>query len=157
MCYDFPEIRGKADEQMEIEKYETFVTSSAQLLHDTKDEIYKPDLDGHADKNADRSGTSDSGSDGVNMQNYSRPLSPGTLALMCDEQDEMLLANSFSNGMAYSGQKIIQKSSNSDVHMDVYREQERLVLTRFWDVLRGLITHGSIKGRHRAAFKSLLK
>ena len=37
-------------------------------------------------------------------------------------------------------------ASNSDGCTDVCREQERLILTKFLDVLRGLVTHGSIKG-----------
>ncbi|KAK4274286.1 hypothetical protein QN277_017532 [Acacia crassicarpa] len=142
----YAESRGRVDQQMGMKKSETSVASSAELLQDNNKEVHKPVVDDHAKKNgAERSGTSDSGSEGVDIQNYRRPLSPGTLALMCDEQDEIFLSNSAANAVVCNDQKMIHKSSNSDVYMDIYGEQERLVLTRFWDVLRGLITRGSIR------------
>ena len=119
------------------------MASSDQLLKEAKEEAQRPLHNGHSNNDETaRAGTIDSGSDGVDTHNYSRPTSPGTLALMCDEQDEMFLAN----GGACNGQNMILKSSNSVRCTDVYGEQERLVLTRFWDVLCGLITRGSIKG-----------
>ncbi|XP_028802213.1 protein tesmin/TSO1-like CXC 5 [Neltuma alba] len=141
----YAESRVRVDQQMEIKKFETSFASSAELLQDNK-EVHKPVFGEHSKRNgAERSGSSDSGSDAVDIQNSVRPLSPGTLALMCDEQDEMFLSNSSANAVACNDQKMIHKPSNSDVYMDIYGEQERLVLTRFWDVLRGLITRGSIK------------
>ncbi|OIV96564.1 hypothetical protein TanjilG_24217 [Lupinus angustifolius] len=85
-----------------------------------------------------------------------RSLSPETLALMCDEQDEMFLGNSLENRVAsnINCQNMIQKLSNSDGCTDVYGEQERLVLTKFRDVLHELITLGNLK---ETMFTSLAK
>ena len=125
-----------------MENYEASNTSSTEVLKDTKEEAQKTACFHLNDNEAAKAGTSDSGSDGVD----SKPWSPGTLALMCDEQDEMFLANNSANGGACNGQNMIQKSSNTDGCTDVYIDQERLILTRFLDVLRGLITRGSIRG-----------
>lgn len=133
---------------METKKFESSVASSAEILQKKK-EVHEPLFDGHAEKNvAKRNGTHDSGSDGVDIQNNGRPLSPETLALMCDEQDEMFLSNSSANAMARNDEKIIHKTSNSDVCKDNYKEQqERLVLTEFRDFLLELCTRGSIEGQ----------
>lgn len=131
------EMRGKVYQQIQTGKFEASIASSAQSLQDTRD-VHKPICDDRVNKDE---------ADGVDINNYNRPLSPETLALMCDEQDGMFLGNSSENGVACNSncQNMIQKSSNSDGCTDVYGEQERLVLTKFWDVLRGLITLGSIK------------
>ncbi|CAK9174587.1 unnamed protein product [Ilex paraguariensis] len=63
-----------------------------------------------------------------------RPMSPGTLALMCDEKDMFFMPDASSDG-------ILNHGCNSNV----YVEQERLVLAKFCDCLHTLITHGNIK------------
>ncbi|KAI4316134.1 hypothetical protein L6164_024142 [Bauhinia variegata] len=128
----------------ETENHEAF-TSSGQLPKDNE-EAHRPVRDGHFDLNEAVLGeTNDSGPDEVKPRKYSRPLSPATLALMCDEEDETFLADGSANGVAYCGQHMTQKSSNADRCTYLYEQQERLVLTRFWDFLRGLITRGSVK------------
>lgn len=102
--------------------------------------------DDHASENqafADRSGNS--GSNGDDVRN-ARPLSPGTRALMCDEEDAMFLAAGSPNVTDHP-RNMTQKSSNGYECTEVYAEQERLVLTRFRDFLNQLITCGSIKGK----------
>lgn len=128
-------MRGKVDQQIETGKYKASIASSAQSLQDSRD-VIKPVCDDHVNK------------DEADAVDINRPLSPETLALMCDEQDEMFFGNGSANGVACNStyQNMIQKSSNSDGCTGVYAEQERLILTKFWDVLRGLITLGSIKG-----------
>ncbi|KAK8553525.1 hypothetical protein V6N13_062327 [Hibiscus sabdariffa] len=91
---------------------------------------------------ADRSG--DSGADENDVQN-GRPLSPGTRALMCDEEDTMFIEAKSPNLLTNHSQNITQKSSNGHECTEVYAEQERLVLTMFRDFLNKLITCGSIK------------
>ncbi|KAK9274354.1 hypothetical protein L1049_019168 [Liquidambar formosana] len=93
---------------------------------------------------ADRARTDDSGSDGGDVQN-GRPMSPGTLALMCDEQDTMFMAAGSPNGVSGHGQNTTLKSSYGHGFSEVYAEQERLVLTRFWNFLNRLITRGCIR------------
>lgn len=131
-------MRGKMDRPIEPGKYEASNALSAQLLQHSRD-VVKPVCDEHASKDE---------VDAVDVDNHNRPLSPETLALMCDEQDEMFFGNGSAIGLACNStyQNVIQKSSYSDGCTDVYGEQERLILTKFRDVLRGLITLGSIKG-----------
>ncbi|KAM5565507.1 protein tesmin/TSO1-like CXC 6 [Rosa sericea] len=93
---------------------------------------------------ADRDGSSGSGSDGGDVQN-SRPMSPGTLALMCDEQDKMFMAAELPNGITTNSQSTTQNPSQEIGCTEVYEEQERVVLTGFRDFLNLLITRGSIK------------
>lgn len=94
-------------------------------------------------KQADTDGSSDSRSDGDDVQN-NRPISPGTLALMCDEKDMMFGEAVSPNGVIPSGQNTL-KSSNGLGWTDVYAEQEKCILTEFRDLLRGLIICGSTK------------
>ncbi|KAM7259780.1 hypothetical protein ACFE04_015521 [Oxalis oulophora] len=77
----------------------------------------------------------------------SRSMSPGTLALMCDEQDTMLMSSSSSplNGLRpHKSRSASQLPSGQDT-TEVYAEQERIVLTKFRDCLNRLITCGEIK------------
>lgn len=95
---------------------------------------------------ADRDASSYSGSNGGDVQN-SRPMSPGTLALMCDEKDKMFMAARLPNGVGTNSPSMSQKSTQEIGRTKVYAEQERLVLTGFRDFLNHLITRGSIKGK----------
>ena len=138
MCSNFSEMRGKVDQQTKTGNFEASVASSAKSLQETRD-VHQPACDDHVNKDE---------AEAVDVAHYNRPLSPETLALMCDEQDDMLFGNCSADGVACNStfQNMIQKSFNSDGCTDVCREQERLILTKFLDVLRGLVTHGSIKG-----------
>lgn len=76
-----------------------------------------------------------------------RPMSPGTLALMCDEQDTMFLAAPSPNGlMGIGGVNSLSQLSQGRGITEVYMEQERMVLTTVRDCLNKLITVGEIKG-----------
>ncbi|WOL11041.1 protein tesmin/TSO1-like CXC 5 [Canna indica] len=66
-----------------------------------------------------------------------RPMSPGTLALMCDEQDTIFVTSQATDTVAIS--------SNSRTMPEVYAEQERCVLIEFRDYLRKLVTYGQMK------------
>ncbi|MBA0719293.1 hypothetical protein Golax_006987, partial [Gossypium laxum] len=68
-----------------------------------------------------------------------RPMSPGTLALMCDEQDTMFTAAA---SQLPCGKGMIE----------IDAEHERVVLTKFRDCLNGLITFGEIKGKFPTPF-----
>ncbi|XP_059460431.1 protein tesmin/TSO1-like CXC 5 isoform X3 [Corylus avellana] len=141
------EKSDKLDRQKEGENVEISIDLSTQESRDGKK--------GHISQNAisddrlswnqvDRDGTSDSGSDGTNIDD-GRPMSPRTLALMCDEPDTIFMAAGSPDGVAGHGQNTSQKSSNGHVFTRLYAEQERLVLTGIRDFLNRLITCGSIQ------------
>lgn len=64
------------------------------------------------------------------------PVSPETLALMCEEQDALFTPDA-------SSDRILNHGCNTDV----YAEQEMLVLVKFRDYLNKLIIRGSIRGK----------
>ncbi|KAM0896055.1 hypothetical protein ACQ4PT_023431 [Festuca glaucescens] len=80
----------------------------------------------------------DSRPDYTDDQKSSRPMSPGTLALMCDEQDTM-----FATSENVVAQPTVAVNPNRS---KLYAEQERCVLTEFRDCLRKLVQYGRMKG-----------
>ncbi|XP_008793061.1 protein tesmin/TSO1-like CXC 5 isoform X2 [Phoenix dactylifera] len=118
-------------------------SSLASSNHD-RDELHKePDAQkASADEcssgiHVDKTRMEESVSDSADGQRGGRPMSPGTLALMCDEQDTMF-ETSRNAGMPP------RFPYNQDMS-EVYAEQERCVLTQFRDCLRRLVTFGRIK------------
>ncbi|KAK9269290.1 hypothetical protein L1049_001060 [Liquidambar formosana] len=93
---------------------------------------------------ADKIGPDDSSSDGNDLPKV-RPMSPGTLALMCDEQDTMFMAAASPNGLMGHGCNTSTQLPYAHGMTEVYAEQERIVLTKFRDCLNRLITFGEIK------------
>uniref|UniRef100_A0A7N0SW14 CRC domain-containing protein n=1 Tax=Kalanchoe fedtschenkoi TaxID=63787 RepID=A0A7N0SW14_KALFE len=83
--------------------------------------------------------------DNVDMPD--RPLSPGTLALMCDEQDTLFMSNSTPNRLTSQGGNSGSQFHNVDEMTEVHAEQEKVVLTKFRDTLNRLIYFGEIKER----------
>lgn len=69
-----------------------------------------------------------------------RPVSPGTLALMCDEKDPLLLNTTTAAAAAApsspAGREIVR----------LYGEQERAILSEFRDCLRRVISLGNRRG-----------
>lgn len=91
----------------------------------------------------DRIVPDDSNLDGNDLPK-SRPMSPLTLALRCDEQDTMFMAAGSPSGLTnhvHSSSSHLPEQSTSEV----YAEQERIVLTKFRDCLNRLITFGELK------------
>lgn len=74
-----------------------------------------------------------------------RPFSPGTLALLCDEQDSVF-TTSASNGFGPDGADAPSQLPNGQVVTETYAAQEKVVLTAFRDCLNRLITFGELKG-----------
>lgn len=75
-----------------------------------------------------------------------RPMSPGTLALMCDESDAMFAAAVTSpNDLATLSSNTSSQLPHGQGVTETYGEQERIVLTKFRDCLNRLITLGEIK------------
>ncbi|XP_055802380.1 protein tesmin/TSO1-like CXC 5 [Solanum dulcamara] len=83
--------------------------------------------------------------DGVDISKR-RPMSPGTLALMCDESDTMFAAAVTSpNELATLSCNTSSQLPHGQGMTETYAEQERIVLTKFRDCLNRLITLGEIK------------
>lgn len=78
--------------------------------------------------------------DQTNIQSGRRPMSPGTLALMCDELDSIFMARESQDGIVGNSRNPPVRSSHGQAYTELYAEQERLVLTKFWDFLNRLIT-----------------
>lgn len=95
---------------------------------------------------ADKVGPDDSSSDGADIPK-GRPMSPGTLALMCDEQDTMFMAAASPNVLTGHGCSGTSQLPCGQGMTEIYAEQERIVLTKFRDCLNRLITYGEIKGK----------
>ncbi|CAL5429177.1 unnamed protein product [Camellia sinensis] len=134
----------KMDKQVERDQLEDSAVSSA---HQGKIEgivqtaIPDDRLSGNQADIAD-----DSISDGSDAQTR-RPLSPATIALMCDEQDAMFMAVGSPDAAAScSGNTTLKSSHGQGFITELYAEQERIVLMKFWKFLNRLITCGSIKG-----------
>ncbi|KAJ8750755.1 hypothetical protein K2173_015936 [Erythroxylum novogranatense] len=84
-----------------------------------------------------------------------RPMSPGTLALMCDEHDTMFLEAAFPSRLTDPSCSTSQLSDGQGV-TEVYAEQERIILTKFRDCLNRLITFGEIKETNYSLARSEL-
>lgn len=95
---------------------------------------------------ADKISPDDSNSDGADVPK-GRPMSPATLALMCDEQDTMFMSAASPNGLMGDRCNTSSQLPNGQGMTEVYAEQERIVLTKFRDCLNRLITFGEIKGK----------
>ncbi|KAF7819801.1 protein tesmin/TSO1-like CXC 5 isoform X1 [Senna tora] len=94
----------------------------------------------------DKISPADSGSDGADVTK-GRPMSPGTLALMCDEQDTMFMTAPSPNGsMAHACNTSSQFTCGQGT-TELHAEQERIVLTKFRDFLNRVITMGEINGK----------
>lgn len=79
------------------------------------------------------------GSDSGDVDTSRRPLSPGTMALMCDEQDTMFLKSpsKFASSTQLESQDVA----------DVYAEQERCILMKFRDTLLNLVNCAGMRGK----------
>ncbi|MBA0604011.1 hypothetical protein Godav_016703 [Gossypium davidsonii] len=126
---------------------ETSIASSTQdRLQNQKDsDAEKTTADDCSSANqADKAGPEESSSDGADMPK-GRPMSPGTLALMCDEQDTMFMASASPNRIMGHGCSTSSQLPYEQGMTEIYAEQERIVLTKFRDCLNRLITFGEIK------------
>ncbi|KAJ0251623.1 Protein tesmin/TSO1-like CXC 5 [Hirschfeldia incana] len=113
---------------------ETSLASSAQ---DTSQGNKDVEMVAADENQAEKSGAAD-GADA----SKGKPLSPATMALMCDEQDTMfMVAAAEPNGSVDPG----GCRTNSQEQSEIYAEQERVVLTKFRDCLSRLISYSEIK------------
>ncbi|KAE8735232.1 Protein tesmin/TSO1-like CXC 8 [Hibiscus syriacus] len=145
------EKSSKKDQQTEEGSIETTVLSGHlhEMSHKGYDVPSAATDDLKSENQGDADGSGNSGADENDVQN-GRPLSPGTRALMCDEEDTMFMEVKSPNLLTNHSRNVTQKSSNGHECTEVYAEQERLVLTLFRDFLNKLITCGSIKETMRS-------
>lgn len=130
-------------EKDEVRTYGCFGTK--EVVNDqTESQIEKGTLQNEStDEQAIRFCVDSSGLDESEALN-GRPASPGTMALMCYEQEAVLMEEG-SRGPTIDSQKIAPETSGEQKVTDSVVEQERVVLTNFRDFLNRLITCGSIK------------
>ncbi|KAL9224511.1 hypothetical protein vseg_000537 [Gypsophila vaccaria] len=100
--------------------------------------------DGVGGNETDKIGTDDSNLDGNDIL-QSRPMSPLTLALRCDEQDTVFPKSGSSDGLTNDVHTSPQMAEQSTPETEEYAKQERIVLTKFRDCLNRLITYGELK------------
>lgn len=106
--------------------------------------------DPSSDNQIERTKPEESGSDGADVSK-GRPISPSTLALMCDEGDTMFTSVASSSGFVECNEPS-QLPTEPGLN-EAYAEQERIVLTKFRECLNRLITLGEIKGKfHHLSF-----
>ncbi|XP_044464605.1 protein tesmin/TSO1-like CXC 5 isoform X2 [Mangifera indica] len=142
----FTEKIGEMDSKTQRDNAKIDVASSTQESEDSKqgNEANKGALnDPSLGNKMDMEETRGSGTDDYDMPNE-RPLSPGTRALMCDEEETMFMAAGSPTGLAGHCPSTVKKSNGHECRR-VYAEQERIILTAFRDVLNDLITVGSIR------------
>ncbi|KAB2024228.1 hypothetical protein ES319_D06G073400v1 [Gossypium barbadense] len=137
--------RSLTEKQAEDQTETSLVSSTQDTLQSQKDfDAEKTVADDCSSANqADKVFPEDSSSDGADTPKES-PMSPGTLALMCDEQDTMFM-KAPSNGLTEHGCSTSSQLPYGQGMTEIYAEQERIVLTKFRDCLNRLITFGEIK------------
>ncbi|XP_042051076.1 protein tesmin/TSO1-like CXC 5 isoform X1 [Salvia splendens] len=96
-----------------------------------------------SENQSDKAAPEESCSDGADVSK-GRPMSPSTLALMCDEQDTVFTSARSPNRLHAQNNASPQLPLEHRT-TEVYEEQERIILTKFRDCLNRLITLGEIK------------
>ncbi|CAL0322178.1 unnamed protein product [Lupinus luteus] len=133
---------------------ETSLASSTQdQLSSQKDaEVGKALADDCSSANQiDKVSPDNSSSDGNDVPK-GRPMSPGTLALMCDEQDTMSITAASPIGSMTHACRTSSQFPYGEGVTEVYAEQERTVLTKFRDFLNGVINMGEINETRCSSF-----
>lgn len=121
--------------------------TSARCHEDSKDHQSQQHAEELPGNQGNRDRTSLCELEGYDSQN-GRPLSPGTLELMCDERDATFMAANAPSTATDTESNIPTNSKFASTHdlNQLYVEQERLVLTRLRCFLNRLMTCGSIEG-----------
>ncbi|KAG6739656.1 hypothetical protein POTOM_057269 [Populus tomentosa] len=154
----FSDQRNSMEKRVEDQRETLLASSAHERLQSHKesdaDKIVANDCS--SANHADKVGPDDSSSDGADMPK-GRPMSPGTLELMCDEQDTMLMAAASPNGLMGHGCNTSSQLPCGQGMAEAHAEQERIVLTKFRDCLNRLITFGEIKGKSETKCSSLAR
>ncbi|KAL8158762.1 hypothetical protein V2J09_000299 [Rumex salicifolius] len=138
----FRENANAIEKQEEYQQETSIAASGQDKAHDCKDSD-EPIIRNSSCNENEIPGPSNSNLDDADGPN-ARPMSPGTLALMCDERDTMFMAAGSPNRTtSHSWCKSSKVAGQGITEADM--EQERIVLTKFRDCLTKLITLGEIK------------
>ncbi|XP_054821310.1 protein tesmin/TSO1-like CXC 5 [Prosopis cineraria] len=142
-----PDQKTLLDKQRIEDQTETALASSTQqqLLSQVETDVEKTMADDCLSANqTDKIDPDYSSSDGADVSK-GRPMSPGTLALMCDERDAMFMTAPSPNSLMMTHDCSASSQSACGQGMtEVHAEQERIVLTKFRDFLNRVITMGEI-------------
>ncbi|KAJ6792425.1 protein tesmin/TSO1-like CXC 5 isoform X1 [Iris pallida] len=133
----FTDRKAKEEKLAETNHMDSSLPSSSHVRDESQKEsdVQKISVDHRSSRpHADNMSTEESGSDCADVQKVNRPMSPGTMALMCDEQDTIFMSSR--NPIAS------QKPPDNQSISEVYVEQERAVLKAFRDSLLKLINCG---------------
>lgn len=140
-------LRNAAEKRAEESKETSLVLADQDHSQSQKHLVAeKVPMDDHPslETEAKKTKSDESGSD----VSKGRPMSPSTLALMCDEGDTMFTAAASSNGLVdRNNNNVSAELLDEQGVTEAYTEQERIVLTKFRDCLNRLITLGEIKGK----------
>ncbi|XP_019458056.1 PREDICTED: protein tesmin/TSO1-like CXC 6 isoform X2 [Lupinus angustifolius] len=145
---------GQAAKMLTEDQTETSLASSTQdQLPSQKDgEVGKALVDDCSSANqTDKVSPDNSCSDGNDVPK-GRPMSPGTLALMCDEQDTMSVTAASPIGSMTHACTTSSQFPYGEGMTEVSAEQERTVLTKFRDFLNGVINMGEINETRCSSF-----
>ncbi|ESQ54344.1 hypothetical protein EUTSA_v10024708mg [Eutrema salsugineum] len=136
----FTDQRNETESRVK-DQTETSLATSAQDQPQGNKDAADVEMVAADENQADKSVTEDPSSNGADPSK-AKPLSPATLALMCDEQDTIFMVAAASpNGSVDPG----GCGTNSQGQSEVYAEQERVVLTKFRDCLSRLISYAELK------------
>ncbi|KAK3210695.1 hypothetical protein Dsin_015401 [Dipteronia sinensis] len=138
--------RNATEKKAEDQRVTSLASSTQDRLESPKDSEAERTVndDCSSANQGDKIAPDDSSSDSADVPK-GRPMSPGTLALMCDEQDAMFMAASSPNRLTGNGCNASSQVPYGKGMTQVYAEQERIVLMKFRDCLNKLITFGEIK------------
>ncbi|XP_062206937.1 protein tesmin/TSO1-like CXC 6 isoform X2 [Phragmites australis] len=147
------EVVSEKEDERGRKKEDNKGGSLASTNHDREENNQDPDKKASVDDRSngaphtDKALLEESRPNCADDQKSNRPMSPGTLALMCDEQDTM-----FTTSQNVVAQQTVAVNENQS---ELYAEQERCVLTEFRECLRKLVTCGRMKEeRYTMAIKS---
>ncbi|XP_020220476.1 protein tesmin/TSO1-like CXC 5 [Cajanus cajan] len=142
----FTDQKNLMDKHAEDQTETSLASSTQEQLPSQKEanvEKAMADDDCSSANQTDKISPDNSCSDGADVPK-GRPMSPGTLALMCDEQDTMFMTGASPVGSrAHACNTSLQPPYGQGM-TEVYAEQERIVLTKFRDFLNRVITMGEI-------------
>ncbi|XP_010438363.1 PREDICTED: protein tesmin/TSO1-like CXC 5 [Camelina sativa] len=131
----------KEKENRVEDQTDTSLASSAQDHSQENKDAADVEMVAADGNQADKSGPDDSNSDGADASK-AKPLSPATLALMCDEQDTIFMVSAAPPNGSVDPRGC---GTNSQSQSEIYAEQEKVVLTKFRDCLSRLISYAELK------------
>jgi hypothetical protein len=144
---------GEKEDEIGGQKEDDRVGSLALTNHDregnNQDQDQKAPIDDHSSRgtHTGKAIIEESRPNCVDDHKTHRPMSPGTLALMCDEEAFEKMCDEqdtmFTTSQNAAPQQTVIVNHNQSA---LYAEQENVVLTEFRDCLRKFVRYGRMKG-----------